>query len=257
LPSVPTNLVVEVLGLNKLALFHRDLWGLTPLHYACQIRSKTDVLSVLMCGMVAVMNSVDGKETISEFLGSKFPEVESPLLLACRNSTDFGYVHLLLHYARSYPVNLGSWIAPCTGGERWCDEDCSHVPGIYDQVGKGKHSATPLEILWSQIDPQRRRNSVTITGENDTNINNGSDGISDDDSDSSSVTEIEEVTPLDKVNFVLLSSNTSRYKECFGNYFDENDPGGATPHSMFRFVPERFMVESCITCVLFGYQCPT
>lgn len=131
LNSLPTSVVVELLGANQYAVIHRDISGWTPIHYACQFGVDSEILTLLLCTAVSLLPSSSSsppaahqQRSIAEQTNPRtILDPPSPLFLCCNRNCDIQTLSVLLEYSLTYPNEIGWWIAPITGAERYDDKD--------------------------------------------------------------------------------------------------------------------------------------
>jgi len=123
--SLPASVVVSVLGANQFAVIHKDSIGWTPIHYACQFGVSADIITLLLCAAVSVKSSAQDPSS-----SSSSSVTTSPLFLSCNRNADTQVLSVLLDYSISYPNEIGWWIAPCTGAERYDDDGYTRKPAL-------------------------------------------------------------------------------------------------------------------------------
>jgi len=201
--SLPTYIVVELLGANQYAVIHSDSVGWTPLHYACQFGVTSEILTLLLCSAIPLALRS------SSLMSRRYPKANShiavppsPLFLCCNRNCDLKFLSVLLDYSLTYPDEIGCWVAPITGAERYDDtitgeysslndrdtrseNGNSHTNGLEADVFARQHeeapyhhihsNLTPLEVLWTHFPSNRMwrhegqtKDIITSSAVNDT-----------------------------------------------------------------------------------------
>lgn len=133
--SLPTSIVVELLGANQYAVIHGDSVGWTPVHYACQFGVTPEIVTLLLCSAIPL--AVRSSTLMSRRYQPPISHISippSPLFLCCNRNCDLQFLSVLLDYSLTYPNEIGCWVAPITGAER------------YDDVMTGEYSLLKMKL---------------------------------------------------------------------------------------------------------------